>query len=40
LSSKIAREIEKRRDAYLRGGKDEFVDLEDVLDAKRKKSAK
>lgn len=33
-------EIEKRLSAYLRGDKSEFVDLEDVLNAERKKSRK
>ena len=40
ISRKEALEIEKRLSAYLQGDKTEFVDLEDVLDAKRQNKQK
>jgi len=40
ISRKEALEIEKRLSAYLQGDKREFVDLEDVLNAKRQNKQK
>lgn len=40
ISRKEAREIEKRLSAYLQGDKREFVDLEDVPNAKRQNKQK
>ena len=40
VSKKEAQEIEKRLSSYLNGRKNEFVNLEDVLDAQSKNKQK